>query len=211
VPFRLWYDTSFSTSQFQSCFQIGPIEVEWENFDTSLLLPLLCPEEWSSGRDGITEETFQSEPNVCLTQPSLTPSSSGNALAGGRIPNHCDNSTWVGYYEDCLDCALDFDIWRIYGNGVGAAAESCGLTASPSPSGDDGEAAAPSSTSAAGDGDDDSESSTSASSADETPAPTTTAEPSGSAVPSDPATTEPPNTESGTTAPTETPTTVYAA
>lgn len=66
----------------------------------------------------------------------LTPSSSGNALAGGRNPAHCTNSTWVEYYEACLDCALDFDIWKLYGNGVSGAASSCGLSATPSPSGD---------------------------------------------------------------------------
>jgi hypothetical protein len=164
-------------------------------------------------------------------------SNCGNALAGGRIPNHCDNSTWVGYYEACLDCALDFNIWRIYGSGVSSAAEDCGLSPTPSPSGDD--EVAPSSTSAAGSdetststsaddevapsstsaaGDDDSEASTSASGdetsasgADGTPAPTTTAEPSGSFAPSDPpATTEAPNTETGTAAPSPSPTTSVA-
>ncbi|KAL2126825.1 hypothetical protein VTI74DRAFT_177 [Chaetomium olivicolor] len=44
-------------------------------------------------------------------------SNCGNALAGGRIPTHCDNATWVGYYQACLDCALEFDTWKIYGNG----------------------------------------------------------------------------------------------
>lgn len=170
----------------------------------------------------------QKENEETFTYSPLTPSPSGNALAGGRIPNHCDNSTWVGYYEACLDCALDFNIWRIYGNGVSSAAEDCGLSPTPSPSGDgevapsstsaagsdetstsasgDGEVA-PSSTSAAGDD----EASTSASDADGTLAPTTTAEPSGSFAPSDPpATTEPPNTETGTAAPSPSPTTVCA-
>ncbi|KAK4032244.1 hypothetical protein C8A01DRAFT_50921 [Parachaetomium inaequale] len=63
-------------------------------------------------------------------------SNCGNALAGGRNPAHCENATWTGYYEACLDCALDFDIWRIYGNGVSSAASACGLSATPSPSGD---------------------------------------------------------------------------
>ncbi|KAK0720111.1 hypothetical protein B0H67DRAFT_575068 [Lasiosphaeris hirsuta] len=59
----------------------------------------------------------------------------GNALAAGRAEGHCENSTWIGYYEACLDCALDFDIWKHYEKGVTAAASTCGLTPTPSPSG----------------------------------------------------------------------------
>jgi hypothetical protein len=59
-------------------------------------------------------------------------SNCGNALAGGRDPAHCTNATWTGYYEACLDCALGFDIWRIYGTGVSSAASACGLSATPS-------------------------------------------------------------------------------
>ncbi|KAK3359659.1 hypothetical protein B0T25DRAFT_533531 [Lasiosphaeria hispida] len=68
--------------------------------------------------------------------------SCGNALAAGRAEGHCENSTWVGYYEACLDCALDFDIWKYYEKGVTAAASPCSLTPTPSPS---GPASAPSS------------------------------------------------------------------
>ncbi|EAQ86347.1 predicted protein [Chaetomium globosum CBS 148.51] len=60
-------------------------------------------------------------------------SNCGNALAGGRNPTHCTNATWTGYYDACLECALEFDIWRIYGTGVGGAASACGLSATPSP------------------------------------------------------------------------------
>ncbi|KAH6641086.1 hypothetical protein F5144DRAFT_562498 [Chaetomium tenue] len=60
-------------------------------------------------------------------------SNCGNALAGGRNPAHCTNATWTGYYEACLDCALEFDIWRIYGTSVTGAASACGLSATPSP------------------------------------------------------------------------------
>ncbi|KAK4239394.1 hypothetical protein C8A03DRAFT_32566 [Achaetomium macrosporum] len=71
----------------------------------------------------------------------------GNTISGGRMANHCDNSTWIGLYEACLDCALDFDIWQYYGNGVTNAARACGLSPTPSPSGDS--ASSPSSTAAA--------------------------------------------------------------
>ncbi|KAK3374159.1 hypothetical protein B0T24DRAFT_594275 [Lasiosphaeria ovina] len=60
----------------------------------------------------------------------------GAALAGRRDPAHCSNSTWTAAYDDCLECALDFNIWTIYGGGVSSAASSCGLSPTPSPSGD---------------------------------------------------------------------------
>ncbi|KAK4167969.1 hypothetical protein QBC43DRAFT_310547 [Cladorrhinum sp. PSN259] len=59
----------------------------------------------------------------------------GNAVAGGRNPTHCDNTTWIDLYEACLSCALSFDIWKLYGTGVGNAASACSLTASPLSSG----------------------------------------------------------------------------
>nr|CDP25683.1 Putative protein of unknown function [Podospora anserina S mat+] len=59
----------------------------------------------------------------------------GSALGGSRSGRHCDNSTWVELFEDCLECANQFNIWRHYGNGLTAAAEACGLSAVPSPSG----------------------------------------------------------------------------
>ncbi|KAK3308527.1 uncharacterized protein B0T15DRAFT_524618 [Chaetomium strumarium] len=62
----------------------------------------------------------------------------GSTISGGRVENHCDNSTWVELYEACLDCALDFDIWQYYSNGVTSAARACGLSPTPSPSGDSG-------------------------------------------------------------------------
>ncbi|KAH8908898.1 hypothetical protein BR93DRAFT_957764 [Coniochaeta sp. PMI_546] len=57
----------------------------------------------------------------------------GSAISGGRLEGHCDNTTWVGYYQECLDCALEFDIWQYYGTGVSTAAAACGLSATPSP------------------------------------------------------------------------------
>ncbi|KAK4176256.1 hypothetical protein QBC36DRAFT_301281 [Triangularia setosa] len=56
----------------------------------------------------------------------------GSALGGSRSGRHCDNSTWLELFEDCLGCANQFNIWRHYGNGLTAAAEACGLPAVPS-------------------------------------------------------------------------------
>ncbi|GAB1314486.1 hypothetical protein MFIFM68171_04696 [Madurella fahalii] len=57
----------------------------------------------------------------------------GNTIRLGRDPNPCDNNDWVSAYEACLECALEFDIWRIYSTGVTRVAESCGLSPSPVP------------------------------------------------------------------------------
>ncbi|KAK4189126.1 hypothetical protein QBC35DRAFT_462299 [Podospora australis] len=88
----------------------------------------------------VTEDIVAVDRLVEARQAPGTPqfechSDCGNALAGSRIANHCDNSTWVGLYEDCLDCALQFNIWRHYGNGLGNAGSACGLAATPRPSG----------------------------------------------------------------------------
>ncbi|KAJ4204551.1 hypothetical protein NW759_014888 [Fusarium solani] len=105
----------------------------------------------------------------------------------------------TGYYQDCLAYALEFDIWKIYGNGVSSAASACGLSATPSPSGAGGGAgstAPPSSsspsTSAVASG---SESGTGAAS---TSTGTTAAtDASSTGPPSGPTTTPPPGTGSG--------------
>lgn len=120
----------------------------------------------------------------------------GNTIVGGRIDGHCDNSTWVGFYKDCMECALEYNIWRYYEDGVTAAASPCGLDAVPVPSGAD--ITEPSSTAA-------SDSST-VSPSGSTTAPTV---PQSSAVSSNATvTTAPPGTESNTPASTSLPTTV---
>lgn len=56
----------------------------------------------------------------------------GNAILGGKEEDtHCDNSTWLGFLEECLNCAEEFDIWQHYGNGVTEAADACELDATP--------------------------------------------------------------------------------
>lgn len=64
---------------------------------------------------------------------------SGFALRGSSEDGFCDDSEWLELFNGCLDCALEFDIWRHYGNGLTPAAESCGLDATPKPAdgGDD--------------------------------------------------------------------------
>ncbi|KXX74121.1 hypothetical protein MMYC01_206934 [Madurella mycetomatis] len=57
----------------------------------------------------------------------------GNTISLGRTPEPCDNDDWVSAYEACLECALEFDIWRLYGNGVTSVAETCGLSPTPVP------------------------------------------------------------------------------
>jgi hypothetical protein len=51
----------------------------------------------------------------------------GAVITIGRTPDHCANATFTASLEDCLNCALEFDIWRYYGESVGEAATACGL------------------------------------------------------------------------------------
>lgn len=60
--------------------------------------------------------------------------------------DYCTDSEWLGLLDGCLDCALKYDIWQDYGDKVSAAAEACGLDATPKPA--DGD----STTTAAGSG-----------------------------------------------------------
>ncbi|EGS20914.1 uncharacterized protein CTHT_0027530 [Thermochaetoides thermophila DSM 1495] len=62
----------------------------------------------------------------------------GNVISVGRTPSHCESDSWTAYYEECLDCALEFDIWRFYEAGISAIASSCGLTPTPSPADENG-------------------------------------------------------------------------
>ncbi|KAK5064694.1 hypothetical protein LTR84_000528 [Exophiala bonariae] len=55
----------------------------------------------------------------------------GGVITIARTENYCDNSTFTTELEACLECALEFNIWQYYGESVGAAAERCGLDATP--------------------------------------------------------------------------------
>ncbi|RYP76029.1 hypothetical protein DL770_007307 [Monosporascus sp. CRB-9-2] len=55
----------------------------------------------------------------------------GYFILDSRLPDQCGNSTWTDLLDDCLDCALEYDIWRIYEDGVTQAAGACDLPAAP--------------------------------------------------------------------------------
>ncbi|KAK0619146.1 hypothetical protein B0T14DRAFT_518642 [Immersiella caudata] len=60
-------------------------------------------------------------------------SACGSTISGSRVQGYCTNETWTTNYENCLECALEFDIWKHYGGTIVTAAGTCGLTAVPSP------------------------------------------------------------------------------
>lgn len=55
----------------------------------------------------------------------------GGIITEARSDGYCDKSDFKTKLSDCLDCALEFDIWKYYGNSVSSAAEECGLDATP--------------------------------------------------------------------------------
>jgi hypothetical protein len=59
----------------------------------------------------------------------------GGVITAGRTPTsvYCTAQTFTVNLDDCLSCALTYDIWKMYGNSVTKAAEACKLTATPSP------------------------------------------------------------------------------
>ncbi|KAL3467773.1 hypothetical protein BJX64DRAFT_123119 [Aspergillus heterothallicus] len=55
----------------------------------------------------------------------------GGVITASRQDGFCDSSDFQSMLSACLDCALVYDIWRYYGNSVGAAAEECGVDGTP--------------------------------------------------------------------------------
>ncbi|KAL4871118.1 hypothetical protein BDV12DRAFT_194764 [Aspergillus spectabilis] len=55
----------------------------------------------------------------------------GDIITASRTEGYCDSSDFESLLSACLDCALVYDVWRYYGNSVSAAAEECGLDATP--------------------------------------------------------------------------------
>ncbi|KAL2829183.1 hypothetical protein BDW59DRAFT_37503 [Aspergillus cavernicola] len=55
----------------------------------------------------------------------------GGVITASRSEGFCDDSDFVSMLSDCLDCAVEYDIWRYYGSSVSAAAEECGLDGTP--------------------------------------------------------------------------------
>ncbi|RNJ57959.1 hypothetical protein D7B24_005443 [Verticillium nonalfalfae] len=85
-----------------------------------------------------TGEKFECHSNCGTLQITLTILCfrslifAGNAILGSKDGEvHCSNSTWLGLFEECLECANEFDIWQHYGKGVEEGAEACDLEAVP--------------------------------------------------------------------------------
>ncbi|KAH3986371.1 hypothetical protein HBI44_076810 [Parastagonospora nodorum] len=57
----------------------------------------------------------------------------GTAISLSRQPNKCDNDAFKTNYKNCLQCAGpdNYNIWRMYGNTLGTAGASCGLSTEP--------------------------------------------------------------------------------
>ncbi|RYP34110.1 hypothetical protein DL767_004445 [Monosporascus sp. MG133] len=55
----------------------------------------------------------------------------GYFIVGSSLPDQCGNATWTELLDDCLDCALEHDIWNIYRDGVTQAAGACDLPVVP--------------------------------------------------------------------------------
>ncbi|KAF7562311.1 hypothetical protein G7046_g1820 [Stylonectria norvegica] len=74
-------------------------------------------------------------------------SNCGYTIIDAKDAGYCDSAEWNKLFEACLACANQYDIWEDYGDGVKAAAEGCGLDATPlSAEGDSSSSAAAAST-----------------------------------------------------------------
>ncbi|CAH0005492.1 unnamed protein product [Clonostachys byssicola] len=102
-------------------------------------------------------DTFEFPDSVPLVEKRQEPgtpryechANCGTALQLSRASDFsCDNSDFTRQFNACLDCALEFDIWQYYGNGLKAAATKCGLDATPKPTGSTGSSSAQSTSAA---------------------------------------------------------------
>ncbi|OAQ65021.1 hypothetical protein VFPPC_13982 [Pochonia chlamydosporia 170] len=59
--------------------------------------------------------------------------SCGYAIKNSATDGYCKDQSWVKLLDDCLNCALKYNIWQYYGEKVGAAAKKCGLDSTPKP------------------------------------------------------------------------------
>lgn len=55
----------------------------------------------------------------------------GGVITAGRSDGYCDTDNFKTELTDCLNCAVEFDIWKYYGGSVSKAATACGLDATP--------------------------------------------------------------------------------
>ncbi|OAA71474.1 hypothetical protein ISF_02025 [Cordyceps fumosorosea ARSEF 2679] len=59
----------------------------------------------------------------------------GYTIQDAAQDGYCDTDKWKTEFAACMDCANTYNIWRYYGTKVTDAAQKCGLTANPKPSG----------------------------------------------------------------------------
>ncbi|KAJ5699394.1 hypothetical protein N7536_002407 [Penicillium majusculum] len=55
----------------------------------------------------------------------------GGIITAARTDGYCDADDFKTELTDCLNCAIEFDIWKYYGGSVSKAATACGLDATP--------------------------------------------------------------------------------
>ncbi|KAJ5598668.1 hypothetical protein N7537_008752 [Penicillium hordei] len=55
----------------------------------------------------------------------------GGIITASRTDGYCDANDFKTELTDCLNCAVEFDIWKYYGGSVSKAATACGLDATP--------------------------------------------------------------------------------
>ncbi|OQE34844.1 hypothetical protein PENCOP_c015G01731 [Penicillium coprophilum] len=55
----------------------------------------------------------------------------GGVILASRSDGYCDAADFKSQLTDCLNCAVEFEIWKYYGDSVSKAATGCGLDATP--------------------------------------------------------------------------------
>ncbi|KAH7008534.1 hypothetical protein EDB80DRAFT_840891 [Ilyonectria destructans] len=81
--------------------------------------------------------SFQFPASVSIAKRAVTGAeyqchaSCGYTILDAEDDGYCDSSEWTELLAECLACATEYDLWPDYGDGVTAAAEACGLDATP--------------------------------------------------------------------------------
>lgn len=95
-------------------------------------------------------ELRYARPTIALGLQNADLTSSGFVIRDARQAGYCDNSTWVDNFNGCMQCAVEQNIWSMYGNSVTNAGEGCGLEVSPVGLSTDGGAVSSAAASASG-------------------------------------------------------------